>query len=441
MRKLTSFVCLSGIVAMAGGTLTAQEAELRHSLDMKVKGAVRNSEEYSFSTTFPPGSELRTVEPGTHTDIATIELKGSLQYGSLLTSRIKVDVIDQFDRNPTSTDKEVDVDELWIRLGKESQPWMLPDGPQVYAKIGKFAKFERQNDRHLESYGLLSTAFNRFEDNGLEAGADLGPNFYVKASYTAGNPLYLRDPNALAGDNGTPGSLNGSSEHNSGIPMLYDAEVEDGDFETEYAELGGGIGARWASEDRSLVVNGLVFAYQREMQDEVDMHGSIYGGDLDILSAPSIDGEAGTEPTWVWGREGNDKEEYGANLWVYWNAVTLFGQYVDQEAAGLGRKGFEFEASYRFDLPAVLTLGDQQVFQSIAPAVRYSEIEHDFAGPKSYPAPSIWWDWRKTDIGFRMQVIDDLSLTAEYAINEFEVRGRMEDNNEFLATLVWTSDL
>ena len=37
-------------------------------------------------------------------------------------------------------------------------------------------KFERQNDRHLESYGLVSTAFNRFEDFGVEAGRGPRPS-------------------------------------------------------------------------------------------------------------------------------------------------------------------------------------------------------------------------------------------------------------------------
>ena len=33
---------------------------------------------------------------------------------------------------------------------------------------------------------------------------DLGRHVYVKVSATQGNPVFIRDPNALAGDNGTP---------------------------------------------------------------------------------------------------------------------------------------------------------------------------------------------------------------------------------------------
>src|ERR1043165_72269 len=83
-------------------------------------------------------------------------------------------MIDLYDRNPTSTDHKVDVDEAWIRFGPESDRGRLPAHSRGYLKVGKMPKFERQDDRHLESYGLVSTAFNRMEDTGAEAWVRFG---------------------------------------------------------------------------------------------------------------------------------------------------------------------------------------------------------------------------------------------------------------------------
>ena len=75
-------------------------------------------------------------------------------------------------------------DEAWVRFGVEPPPATLAPRGGVYLKIGKFPKFERQNDRHLESYGLVSTAFNRLEDAGAELGLNLGRHFYAKLTGT-----------------------------------------------------------------------------------------------------------------------------------------------------------------------------------------------------------------------------------------------------------------
>src|SRR4029079_16887036 len=170
----------------------------------------------------PPGQTQafeETVNAGSHFEVSKLILFVDADWSESLTAHGRLDFVDLYDRNPTSSGKKTDVKELWVRLGRGADPGTLPKGPGAYLKFGKFSHFERQNDRHLESYGLVSTAFNRFNDMGAELGVNAGRHLYFKASVTQGNPVFLRDPNALAGDNGTPEFLqkNPNPELKSGI--------------------------------------------------------------------------------------------------------------------------------------------------------------------------------------------------------------------------------
>ncbi len=151
--------------------------------------------------------------------------------------------------------------------------------------MGKFAKFERQNDRHLDSYGLVSTSFNRFEDSGIEFGIDVTPWLYMIASWTTGNPVFFRDPNALAGDNGTDDRRhpppNPDPHLKSGMLLLYDAEIESFHLE-EDPEYGLGLGLRFHPQPQTNI-NVLFFGYQRQLDDDRQLHGTFYGADLDLL--------------------------------------------------------------------------------------------------------------------------------------------------------------
>jgi hypothetical protein len=358
-------------------------------------------------------------------------LQWDVEIGRGFASRLKLDVEDLYDRNPTSNDYEFDVDEAWVRFGTETPTATLAERWGGYARLGKLGRFERQNDRHLESYGLVSTAFNRFEDVGLETGADLGRHFYVKASLTQGNPVFLRDPNALAGDNGTPGLLERPAvrELNSGIVILYDAEIEWDEIDFEHPETAFGLGLRFANADGSRAVEVLAFANERELADTVTLHGSFYGGDLDLLDGPFFD----PRPFPVTSR---DKEELGGNLWLYLGGFTLFGQVVDQDIGGLGRVGYEGEASYRFDLPLGAAVRGKQLFPFVQPAVRYSELDPDFRAPVGSPSPSFAWPWEKWDYGLRLGLVGRSDLTVEYARNRFILgSGREAENDEWLLTL------
>ncbi len=409
---------------------------------LETKANFRDSDRNRFAVAVPPQflppgqTEVfeETVSAGSHFEISAVTLFVDAIWGDGLAAHGKVDFIDLYDRNPTSGDKKVDVDEAWIRFGVEPEPAVLAARSGVYLKVGKFPKFERQDDRHLESYGLVSTAFNRFEDAGAEMGINLGRHVYVKLSATQGNPVFIRDPNALAGDNGTserrqqPPQLN--SAFQSGIVILYDAEIEDVDVDGDL-ETGVGVGYRFADEEGRNGFDVLAWGYRRKLAQTVELEGTFYGGDIDILNGPF-------DVTPALPIQGDDKEEVGANVWLYFGGFSLFGQFVDQELAGLPRTGIEAEVSWRFELPLVWAVGDRQLFTSIAPAVRYSKLDNDFRNQRPSSAPSLAWDWEKIDAGFRLGVFTGVDLTVEYADNCFILgNGSQQENNELLTTLRW----
>jgi len=404
--------------------------ELRFGVE--VKAAFRDSDANAFRTTFsttggPPVS-LTTVDPGQSLEVPGATLFVDAAWGEALLGHLKVDVVDLWDRNPTSSDRKVDLDEAWIRYGRESAPGVPPERAGFYLKAGKIPKLERQDDRHLESYGLAATAFNRFEDLGVEVGIDLGRHLFVKGTYTQGNPVFLRDPNALAGDNGTPEGLAGQPTLGSGVVILYDAEVEDSNGDGG-EEAGAALGLRFGTPDGGRRFELLAFGYRRDLATSVRLEGTRYGGDLDLLTFPPF-------PTYP-GIDGDEKREVGANLWLYLGGFSLFGQFVDQEIAGLPRTGWEAEAAWRFELPLVWAVAGQQLFPSIAPAVRYSKLEPELVNPASTPIPSVAWEWEKLDAGLSLGITPGTDLTVEYARNRFLTARGWFDNDELLSTLRW----
>jgi len=160
------------------------------------------------------------------------------------------------------------------------------------------------------------------------------------------------------------------------------------------------------------------------------IQGSAYGTDIDLLNGP-LD-------AFSFAIKNDRKREAGGNLWLYLGGFSFFAQYVDQDLAGLPRTGFEAEASWSFDLPLVWSLGGQQLFQTIAPAVRYSMLDNKFRNPPITPSPSFSWDWTKIDAGLRLGIVGATDLTVEYANNDFILAsGAHRNNNEYLATLRW----
>lgn len=422
-----------GFIALASAIADMQAGILENiKWQVEVKGNYRNSEEVSFpiATPLPPsffhqgknGVFLETPDAGDAFEISNVELNLVVPLSDRLKVQVNVDAIDLYDRNPTSSDHEIDLDSVLITLGQKWAPHQIPGQTDFYIQAGKFGKVERQNDRHLESYGLVSTSFNRFEDAGIEAGFNLGSFLFGGVSATSGNPLFFRDANSLAGDNGTSERVppNPDPEYNSGVLVFYDAEVEK--FDLDESEWGAYIGFKWSDPDHSRrTLTVMYFAYERELLPDPRINGTFYRGDLALL-----DGVLGFGiPV-----QGEDKSEQGLNVYVYFDQFTAFLQWIHQDLAGNERDGLELEISYLLDMSSVFN--DRMM--GISPVVRYSKLDPDFVGDPRFPAPSVWWEWEKWDIGVRIHVNTQWDLTIEFSRNEFIRGGREEQQDETLVT-------
>jgi hypothetical protein len=393
---------------------------------LELRADYRWSDDESHPVPFPPGAALETPDPGHHLELNVGDLQLDAGYGEMFAVRAKVHFQAKHRRNPTSTDRQIDADELFVRIGRKPEFLERPEGTTFFVQAGKFPKMERQPVRLLESYGLAATAFNRFEDLQLLAGGTIGRSFYWRAQAANGNPLFFRDPNALAGDNGTAQELRGEAkDFGSGFPILYNAETEDLFFKTDHMQLGEALGYRWQRPDQTAGFDAIVFHYQRELADRAQLTGTQYGGDLDLLVLDEIPGIA---PRGL-PIDGRDKTETGARVYAEWHAATFIGQYTQQSIAGNDRRGWELEAGYRIPL----SLGP---IESIQPAVRASSLRNDFGPVAGFPAPSIWWNWDKVDGGVRVGLKRGLDVTVEYTQHHVESRLPLK-LREALVTVRW----
>lgn len=401
----------------------------------EVKTHFRSSSEESVALGFPfppsfipPGQTQvfsRTVDAGKSFELSTASLDAEGDLGGGVALKASVHFSDLYNRNPTSSDDRLLVREAWIRVGDKHEALQPQPGTSFYVLLGQAPRFSKQLVRRLESYGLWGTGVSRFENPQLQLGGSFGKNVYWRGSIGNGNPVFFRDPNALAGDNGTPERVPGAVRpiFESGFPILYDAKAQDVSFTGKF-EYGGGLGVRAGDTGRGVDVLGWYF--QREMQEEARLRGTFYGGDLDLLR-----GVAFPLPF-----SGDDKREWGVNVEAAAGGLRVFAQYVDQEIAALPRSGFEVEASYLISLNGLWAYRDASVGNWIQAVVRVSSITNDFDAPFEFPGPSVDWDWKKYDLGLRFGLVRDVDLTVEYAYNDATGRGGAKFHpNELLATL------
>jgi hypothetical protein len=273
---------------------------------------------------------------------------------------------------------------------------------------------------------LWGTAVNRFEIPQLQIGWNLGSNLYIRGQYGIGAPLFMRDPNALAGDNGTPERVPGAVDpkFNSGFPILYDARPENFTLDGE-TEIGGGLGVRFARDDGQASLDAMLWYFERTLEESPDIEGTYYQGDLELLLGAGL-------PLPI---EGDSKWEAGLNLEWRLGGWLGFAQYVTQDIASLERSGLEIETAFNIPVPPLFAAWEQPVFNWIRPAIRYSNIDNHFAVAGPFITPSMFWDWQKIDLGLRIGIVRQSDLTVEYAFNEAELlNGEKLEPNEWLVT-------
>jgi hypothetical protein len=419
---------------MLGGSSPFVSSSGALRLKVEIKTAFRDSRDVLFTvqnTKTPFPVVMQTVDPGASAEVPNIGFTLEADLTPDIFARAVVNVLDLYNRNPTSSADKVQVREAFVRFGKKVDTLRVADGTSLYFDLGKEPRFSKQITRRLESYGLWGTAVGRFEETGAAAGGSFGPHVYWRASATGGTPLFFRDPNALAGDNGTPERTVSSTTpvvYNSGFPILYDTVAPDAGG-TGKLQLGGGAGFRWNwGENRRDGVDVLAWIFRRDLADRVSLHGTFYGADLRLLQGVNgislpVDDD---NPT---------KMEWGLNVEGRFGPVHVFAQAVKQDIAYLWRQGYEVEVAWRIPLPGLFASGDQSVVNWVEPAVRISHIDNLWLNTPGYVAPSVSWNWRKVDLGFRVGIVRGLDATVEFARNDAAVRSGFIHPDEWLVTL------
>lgn len=436
MRRIAAVIPFLFALPLAAQT----SSDWFFSEQLEIRANYRDSAETKFplKTPFPPsflpvgqtqGFE-ETVNAGSFGELSVVQIRLDAGYGKWFLAHAQLHAQDKYRRNPTSEDRQTDADELWLRFGEKTERLDRPDHTSFFLQMGKFAKFERQPVRLLESYGLAATAFNRFEDVGFMAGGSVGRNLYWRLTGTSGNPLYFRDSNALAGDNGIKELLqpNPDPPLKSGFPILYDTETEGYFLNTEHVEFGQGLGYRWQNASQTGGFDAVAFHRRRSMADRDVLTGTFYGADLKILDL-ELPGLSSALPT-----TSRIKEETGVRIFAQWSGLTATLQATKQNIAGLHRQGEELEAGYNFALGKGPSVRGEALFQGIQPVARLSALQNDFKGPPTFPAPSIWWNWVKIDYGVRIAFAKGVDLTIEHAKHNI-VAPRKLNLSETLATL------
>jgi hypothetical protein len=358
------------------------------------------------SPSFRVVGTMRTPDPGPSLEIQHLAVSGEGSVASGVFAKFEVRFLDLYNRNPTSTDALVFVRQAFVRFGRKPEVLSGEKGSKAYALFGMAPRFSKQTSRHFESYGLLGTAVGRFEQPQLEVGAAFGEHVYARAMVGSGNPLFLRDTNALAGDNLAEAPVpNPKATYGTGFPILYDAKVTELTV-SGYLEKGFGLGARWGGGEKA-GIDVLGWYFGRRLADSARLRGTDYLAELSVLRGAGF-----PIPT-----SGDHRHEWGVNLQARARGLRLFGQWWDQDLAGAGRYGVEAEAAWNFELPGFFLVGESPFGNWIQPAFRYSWLDNRFVAPVAYPRLAVQWPWKKFDFSVRVGLVRNVDLTAEYTFH------------------------
>jgi hypothetical protein len=378
---------------------------------------------------FVPTGFQRTADAGGALELQNVALIGQGDLGLGVSAKVEIHVLDLYNRNPTSSDDRVFVRDAWLRFGRKADTLAASADGRFYVLAGMAPRFSKPTVRALESYGMWATAVGRFEMPQVQLGGRLAGPLYWRAQVGKGNPLYYRDTNVLAADNGAigPGSTADAKAYETGFPIFYDAKADDLDTHGQ-VEWGVGLGLRHVREraSRALGADLLGWYFRRRLSDKVPLRGTTELGDLALLR-----GRGFPLPF-----SGRDKWEAGLNVALRHGRWRLDGELVRQSIAGLVREGFDAELGAVFALPGLFLAGETPVGNWIRPVLRVSIIDDEFRAPLAYPALSVAWDWRKYDLGLRFGLVRDVDLTVEYSRHDMIVPtvGTLHPD-ELLATL------
>ena len=377
-----------------------------------------------FGSRSQPIGFMKTPDVGSAFEFQHLAITGEGHITSGVFAKFEVRFLDQYNRNPSSADQVVFVRQAFVRFGDKSQRLSGERGSRFYAQIGMAPRFSKQMVRRLESYGLWGTAVGRFEQPQVELGATFGPRIYARAMAGAGNTLFLRDTNPLAGDNQTQ-TPDPSAVHATDFPILYDAKYQ-GVNSTRHSEVGAGLGVRAGGGDKA-GFDLLGWYFTRRLAPTASIYESEYPGELAVLKGAGF-----PIPT-----SGNRRREWGVNLEGRAAGLRFFGQWIDQDLAGAGRHGVEAEAAWNIALPGLFLVGESPFGNWIQPAFRFSWIHNDFTAPLPYPRLSVVWPWKKYDFALRMGLVRNVDVTAEYTFHQvFRFAGAPNlPMKEFLVTL------
>ncbi|MEO8500144.1 MAG: hypothetical protein ABI565_04460 [Vicinamibacteria bacterium] len=369
---------------------------------------------------------MRTPDPGRSFEIQHLAISGEGFITSGVFAKFEIRFLDTYNRNPPSTDAVVFVRQAFVRFGEKPELLSGVSGSKVYALFGMAPRFSKQITRRLESYGLAGTAMGRFEQPQLEIGVAFGEHVYARAMVGSGNPLFLRDTNALAGDNLSQAPApNPGSTYQSGFPILYDAKV--GEINVAGTpEKGFGLGARVGGGEKA-GADLLGWYFSRRLADTARLRGTDYPGELAVLKGAGF-------PI---ATSGDQRHEWGVNLQAKLSGLRFFGQWLEQDLAGASRYGAEAEVAWIFPLSGLFLVGESPFGNWIQPTFRFSWLHNEFAAPRAYPRLAVQWPWKKYDFGLRLGLVRNVDLTAEYTFHQvFRATGLANlPMKEFVVTL------
>src|SRR6266480_2479102 len=146
MRRSAGVFLLSIAAPLLGQT--SSDWTFKHRLEIRAN--YRDSAEEAFNLRFPfPATflprgqtvgKMETVDAGTHAELSVAQVRLDLGYKEWFLAHAQLHATDKYRRNPTSEDRKIDADELWLRVGTRPEFLQRPQATSWFLQMGKFPK-------------------------------------------------------------------------------------------------------------------------------------------------------------------------------------------------------------------------------------------------------------------------------------------------------------